>query len=429
MIGVIISGLFLLAVMLGVGVWVGLALMSVGAGTLLMFRDIDVATFLAGDIWRGLNSPELAALPLFILMGEILFRTKVASDMVQALSRFMRPIPGQLLHINIIGCTLFAAVSGSSVATTATVGRITLDELDKRGYDRSLSLGSLCGAGTLGFLIPPSLILIIYGVLSNTSILDLFVAGVIPGVMLAGAYILYIALKLSFNPSLGPTNEILPEQDGSVWRSLLRLLPVFGLITVVIGSMYAGLVGPSEAATVGVLGSFLIALLQRSLTLPSIMDALMGAVKTSAMIGLIVAGAFFLSKAMAIFTIPQAIAGAIAAFDLSPFLLILMLLVFYIVLGMFLDGLSIIVMTLPIALPLVMAAGFDPIWFGVFLVIVVEMSQITPPVGFNLFVVQGLTGEPIAKIARASVPFFLILAGMVILITLVPDIILWPFRG
>ncbi|UTW55558.1 TRAP transporter large permease [Kordiimonas sp. SCSIO 12610] len=429
MIGIIISGVFLLFVMLGVGVWVGLALMSVGAGTLFVFRDIDVATFLAGDIWRGLNSPELAALPLFILMGEILFRTRVASDMVQALARFMRPIPGQLLHINIIGCTLFAAVSGSSVATTATVGRITLNELDARGYDRSLSIGSLCGAGTLGFLIPPSLILIIYGVLSNTSILDLFIAGIVPGALLAGAYILYIAIRLFLNPDLGP--KVVPDEnkdDVSIWISLSRLLPVLGLIVAVIGSMYAGFVGPSEAATVGVLGSFLIALSQKSLSMTSIIEAVMGAVKTSSMIGLIIAGAFFLSKAMAIFTIPQAIAGGIAALELSPFLLILILLVFYIILGMFLDGLSIIVMTLPIALPLVTAAGFDPVWFGIFLVIVVEMSQITPPIGFSLFVVQGLTGEPISKIARASVPFFLILAAMVLLITALPQIILWPVQ-
>ncbi len=428
MIGVVVSGVFLLCVMLGVGVWIGLALMAVGTGTLLVFRDIDVATFLAGDIWRGLNSPELAALPLFILMGEILFRTRVASDMVTALARFMRPIPGQLLHINIIGCTMFAAVSGSSVATTATVGRITLNELDARGYDRNLSIGSLCGAGTLGFLIPPSLILIIYGVLSNTSILDLFIAGVIPGVMLAGAYILYIAVRLSLNPALGP--KVVPNDSESenvpILVSALRLLPVFGLILAVIGSMYTGLVGPSEAATVGVLGSFIIAFAQKSLNVSSVIDAFMGTVKTSAMIGLIIAGAFFLSKAMAIFTIPQAIAAGIASLDLSPFLLILFLLLFYVVLGMFLDGLSIIVMTLPIALPLVTGAGFDPVWFGIFLVIVVEMSQITPPIGFNLFVVQGLTGEPIAKIAKASLPFFLILAAMVVLITLLPEIILAP---
>jgi tripartite ATP-independent transporter DctM subunit len=427
MIGVLASGIFLLIVMLGVGVWVGLALMSVGAGSLLVFRDIDVAAFLAGDIWRGLNSPELAALPLFIFMGEILFRTRVASDMVTALARFMQPIPGQLLHINIIGCTLFAAVSGSSVATTATVGRITLSELDARGYDRSLSIGSLCGAGTLGFLIPPSLILIIYGVLSNTSILDLFVAGIVPGAILAGAYILYIAVRLQLSPELGP-KIVLDDKASStrpLWRSATQLLPVLGLIITVIGSMYAGFVGPSEAAVVGVVGSFLIALLQRSLTLPSLIEALMGTGKTSAMIGLIISGAFFLSKAMAIFTIPQAIAGGIAALELSPFFLIIMLLLFYVVLGMFLDGLSIIVMTLPIALPLVTGAGFDPVWFGIFLVIVVEMSQITPPIGFNLFVVQGLTGEPIAKIARASLPFFLILAGMVLLITIVPEIILW----
>lgn len=424
MTGLVAASLFLLIALLGLGVWVGLALMGVGAASLLVFRDLDVAAFLAGDIWRGLNTPELSALPLFILMGEILHRTRIASDMFTALSPWVRRVPGQLMHLNVIGCTLFAAVSGSSAATTATVGRITLGELEKRGYDRDLAIGSLCGAGTLGFLIPPSLILIVYGVLSSTSIIDLFIAGIVPGLMLALGYMLYIAVRAP-RPVAADT-----DSDAVSWGAKLsglgRLLPVVLLIILVIGSMYAGIAGPSEAATIGIAGALVIAAWQRVLTAATLVDALMGTVRTASMVGLIVAGAFFLSKTMAIFGLPQAAAALIAGLDLPPIGLILLLMLLYIVLGMVLDGLSIIVMTLPIALPLVVGAGFSPVWFGIFIVAVVEMSQITPPIGFNLFVVQGLTGEPISRVARASLPFFTIIAALVVAITLFPEIVTWP---
>jgi len=411
-----------LILLLGAGVWVGFSLMGVGLISLSLFRDIPVGTFMAFDIWNSLNAPELVALPLFVLMGEILYHTRLSESVFRGLSPWMSRVPGRLLHTNVVGCTLFAAVSGSSAATTATIGRMTLTELKKRGYDDGLAMGSLCGAGTLGFLIPPSIILILYGVLSETSIIDLFIAGIIPGLILAIAYMTYIAVRASINKTLVPEDDTRASWTDR-FLAVVDLGPIVLLIAAIIGSMYAGIASPTEAATVGVAGALAVALLQRSLTRKTVTESLFGAIKTCSMIGLIVAGALFLSKAMAFLGLPQAVAATIAGLDLSPFALVLLLTLFYIVLGCVIDGLSAIVMTLALVLPLVTGAGFDKVWFGIFLVIVVEMSQITPPVGFNLFVVQGLTGEPIGRIARASLPFFLIMVGMVVLISVFPDLV------
>lgn len=413
-----------LLILLGSSLLIGLCLMAAGVISLSLLRDMNVAAFLAGDIWRSLNATDLAALPLFILMGEILFRTRLAEMLFRALTPWARHVPGGLLHVNVMGCTLFAAASGSSAATTATIGRITLRELKTRGYDYDLSLGSLCGSGTLGFLIPPSIILILYGVLADVSIIDLFIAGIAPGLILAFGYMAYIALRCALNPRLAPQDrDDMPL--GQKLKGLIQLLPIFMLILVVIGAIYSGYAGPSEAGTLGVAGALLIVLGGRQLTRDAIGQALMGTVRTSSMIGLIIAGAFFLAKTVAIFGIPNQIAAWVGSLGLSPLGLILLLLLIYTGLGMVLDGLSIIVMTLPIALPLVIDAGFSPLWFGIFIVIVVEMSQITPPIGFNLFIVRDLTGETLGRIARASLPFFLLMAGLVVLITLFPAIVTW----
>lgn len=422
MIAVVSTIMLLFICLLGAGVWIGIALLALGGGSLLLFRDIDVGAFLAGDIWRSLNAPELAALPLFVLMGELLYRTKLAEKLFNGLSPWLARVPGGLVHSNVLGCTLFAAVSGSSAATTATVGRITLAELESRGYDRDLALGSLCGAGTLGFLIPPSIILILYGVLADTSIIDLFIAGIAPGLVLAFAYMAYIAAR---SAALNTGERARSYGWAARIKGLVSLGPILALIVLVIGSMYAGIAGPTEAAAVGVFGALVLTIVQRSMTWRGLTDSLMGTVRTCSMIGLIVAGAFFLSKVVAILQLPQSVANAIGALELSAPMLIFILLIFYILLGMVLDGLSIIVMTLPIALPLVQDAGFSAVWFGIFVVIVVEMSQITPPVGFNLFIVQNITGESIARIARASLPFFLIIAALVAAITAFPSLVTW----
>ena len=319
---------------------------------------------------------------------------------------------------------MFAAVSGSSAATTATVGRITLKELETRGYDRSLALGSLAGSGTIGFLIPPSIPLIVDGVLAETSILELFIAGVVPGLMLAAAYMMWIGLvsKLGTGRQPSPERSTTWAQKG---RALGQRLPITLLIGFVVGSMYAGFASVTEAAAMGVLGALILTVWERELSFQMIRAALFGTVRTCSMIGLILVGALFLSKAMARLAIPTEVATAIDELGMSPYALILLLTLFYLGMGCFLDGLSTIVMTLPVTLPLVLAAGFDPVWFGIFLIITIEMAQVTPPVGFNLFVIRSLTGESIGRIVRAAIPFCMLMVGVVIVLTIWPGLVTW----
>lgn len=415
--------LTLLVGLLAGAVWVGPALMAIGVIALEAFRDMRVDRFLAGDIWSTATSVELITLPLFILMGEILYHTRLSENLFRGLAPWTRWLPGGLVHVNVMGCTLFAAVSGSSAATTATVGRITLAELLARGYDKRLAIGSLAGAGTLGFLIPPSIPLIVYGVVADVSILELFLAGVVPGLLLAGMFMGWIALRALLTPTLVPAAEPAVGVVAAV-RALLHLLPILLLILFVIGSLYLGFASITEAAAMGVLGALAIGIGQRTLTPRRLWQALLGTVRTCSMIGLILVGALFLSKAMARLGLPAEIAAAVASWGLPPLGLILVLLLFYLLLGTVLDGLSAIVMTLPVTLPLAVGAGFDPLWFGIFLIVTIEMAQITPPVGFNLFVIQGLTGEGIFRIAAWAAPFCAIMMLFTLLITLFPEVVL-----
>lgn len=412
----------LLFVTLAGGIWVGVALMSIGIFALEAFRDMRVDRFLAGDIWSSSTAVELITLPLFILMGELLFHTRLSENLFRGLSPWTRRLPGRLVHVNVMGCALFAAVSGSSAATTATVGRITLGELLSRGYDRRLAVGSLAGAGTLGFLIPPSIPMIVYGVVADVSILELFIAGLVPGVILALMFMGWIAFRAAMDPSLVPPMEP-PVPRAEALKALGQLVPILFLIVFVMGSLYFGFASITEAAAIGVLGALIVALAQRTLTWRGLWQALLGTVRTCSMIGLILVGALFLSKAMARLGLPAEIAGAIESWGLEPWMLILVLLLFYLALGCVLDGLSAIVMTLPVTLPLAVAAGFDPIWFGVFLIITIEMAQITPPVGFNLFVIQGLTKEGIFRIAAYAWPFCVIMMVFTGVITVFPEIV------
>jgi len=415
--------LTLLVGLLAGAVWVGPALMAIGVIALEAFRDMRVDRFLSGDIWSTATSVELITLPLFILMGEILYHTRLSENLFRGLAPWTRWLPGGLVHVNVMGCTLFAAVSGSSAATTATVGRITLAELLARGYDKRLAIGSLAGAGTLGFLIPPSIPLIVYGVVADVSILELFLAGVVPGLLLAGMFMGWIALRALLTPALVPAAEPAVGVVAAV-RALLHLLPILLLILFVIGSLYLGFASITEAAAMGVLGALAIGIGQRTLTPRRLWQALLGTVRTCSMIGLILVGALFLSKAMARLGLPAEIAAAVASWGLPPLGLILVLLLFYLLLGTVLDGLSAIVMTLPVTLPLAVGAGFDPLWFGIFLIVTIEMAQITPPVGFNLFVIQGLTGEGIFRIAAWAAPFCAIMMLFTLLITLFPEMVL-----
>jgi tripartite ATP-independent transporter DctM subunit len=418
---VVFGALFLL---LAAGVWVGFALFIVGFIGMTFFSSLPAGNNMASSVWATIEKWEYVALPLFILMGEILYRSGISERLFRALVPWLYRLPGGLLLMNIVSCTLFAAVSGSSAATTATVGRITLAEFDKLGYDRSLSMGSLAGAGTLGVLIPPSLIMIIYAILAEVSIGKMFMAGILPGLMLSGVYSCYIIYRGIRNPDIAPRS-----QESYTWTDRLvglkDLAPTVVLILMVLGSIYGGYATPTEAAALGVLGAFGFAVLNRQMTAGVLFDCLKGAVKTNAMIMLIVVGAGFLSRVMGFLGIPAAITQTISQMDLSPYMLMILLGGVYILLGCLLDGFSIVVMTLPIALPMVTAAGFDPIWFGIYLILMVEVSQITPPVGFNLFVIQGLTGEPIMRIARFALPFFFLMLLTTAILTVFPEIALY----
>ena len=406
------------------GLWVGFSLMAVAFVAMELTRPGLAGAVFATKVWGSLNVWDLTALPMFIWMGEILFRSRLSSDLFRGLAPFTRRLPGGLLHANILGCALFAAVSGSSAATTATVGRMSLPELKKRGYDPDISIGTLAGAGTFGFLIPPSIILIVYGAATEQSIARLFLAGVLPGLMLAALFAGYVMLWSVFNRGKLPAADPAPSWADR-WEAFKALGPTVLLIVAVIGSIYAGIASPTEAAVIGVAGALLISGLSGGLGWASAVASLRGAAITTCMIAFILAGASFLTVAMGYTGIPRLLAAWIGEQGYSQFALLAALLVFFIVLGFFLDGISIVVLTTSVILPMVIAAGIDPIWFGIFLVLVVEMSQITPPVGFNLFVLQSITGRGIFQIARMALPFFLILVLATATLSIFPEIALW----
>ncbi len=357
-------------------------------------------------------------------MGEILFRTRLSEDMFKGLSPWMAKLPGGLIHTNIVGCTVFAAVSGSSAATLSTVGKMSIPELRKRNYPEHLIVGTLAGAATLGLMIPPSLTLIVYGVTINESITKLFMAGVIPGLVLAAMFMFYVAILAKVSPGYKP-DEDPPMAFVERVRNSRFLVPVILLILLVIGSMYMGFATATEAAAFGVVGSLVLALFQKSLTFESFSQSLMGATRTSAMIALILAGAAFLSLAMGFTGLPRALAEWIASLGLTRFELLMALLVFYIIIGCFLDGISSVVLTIAVVEPMIRQAGIDLIWFGIFIVVVVEMAQITPPIGFNLFVLQGMTNHEMNYIAKAALPMFAIMVLMVFILIAFPELATW----
>ena len=417
----LIGSLFLI---LGSGVWIGLTLTGVAWIAMELFSSRPAGEAMALTIWGSSSSWTLTALPLFIWMGEILFRTKLSESMFKGLAPWVNWLPGRLLHTNVIGCTIFAAVSGSSAATCATIGKMTLPELTRRGYPQDQIIGSLAGAGTLGLLIPPSIIMIVYGVSAEVSISQLFVAGILPGLLLASLFSGYIIVwSLRHPDKIPPTTETFTMAQ-RLYESR-HLIPVVGLIGAVLGSIYAGVATATEAAAVGVLGSFALSALQGSLSWSNFKEALMGATRLYCMIALILAGAAFLTLSMGYIGLPRHLAEYVSSLGLSPFMLILALTVFYAILGCFLDGISMVVLTMGVLLPTVQAAHIDTLWFGIFIVIVVEMAQITPPVGFNLFVLQGMTKKEITYIARVTLPFFFLMCAMVLLLWYFPQMATW----
>ncbi|MGB0234822.1 MAG: TRAP transporter large permease [Candidatus Puniceispirillaceae bacterium] len=421
---IIILFLFILFTLLGAGVWVGLALMGVAWVGMELFTTRPVGDVMITTVWASSSSWTLTALPLFIWMGEILYRTRLSEDMFKGLSPWMRGLPGGLVHTNIVGCTVFAAVSGSSAATLTTVGKMSIPELRKRDYPEPIVIGTLAGAATLGLMIPPSLTLIVYGVTINESITKLFFAGILPGLVLALMFMAYVAIysrmSKTWNPKIDPVMTFSEKLKNSRF-----LIPVLCLIAVVIGSMYFGFATATEAAAFGVIGALILAAAQGTLTPQTFSASLMGATRTSAMIALILAGAAFLSLSMGFTGLPRGLANLIADFNLTKFELLMVLLVFYIILGMFLDGISSVVLTMAVVEPMIRQAGIDLIWFGIFIVVVVEMAQITPPIGFNLFVLQGMTGHEMSFIARAGFAMFLIMVLMVFVLIAFPELATW----
>jgi C4-dicarboxylate transporter, DctM subunit len=421
---VLLTGVFLgvLFFLLGSGIWVGLALLGVALVGMLMFTSRPAGDAMVTTIWTASSSWTLTALPLFIWMGEILFRTRLSEDLFRGLAPWMARLPGGLLHVNVAGCALFAAISGSSAATVATVGKMSIPELRARAYDERMTIGTLAGAGTLGLLIPPSIIMIVYGVTVNESIAKLFIAGILPGIMLALLFMGYIAATGWLRPQLMPPRDA-PVPLREKLRGSLALIPVILLILAVLGSIYTGVATATEAAALGVAGALLLSALQGSLTRASFTESLLGATRTSSMIALILAGSAFLTLAMGFTGLPRSLAETIGAMGLSPLALILALTIFYIVLGCFLDGISTVVLTMAVVEPMIRQAGIDLLWFGIYLVIVVEMAQITPPIGFNLFVLQGMTGRDIGYIARAALPMFFIMCLAVALVVAFPGVV------
>ena len=409
---------------LGTGIWVAISMIGVSAIGMMLFTTRPVGDAMATTIWGTSSSWTLTALPLFVWMGEILFRTKLSENLFKGLSPWMQKLPGGLIHVNVVGCALFAAISGSSAATVATVGKMSIPELRKRNYPEKILLGSLAGSGTLGLLIPPSIILIIYGVAVQESIAKLFIAGIIPGIMIALIFMSYVIIWSLINKKKMP--KILEEYSliEKIKRSK-QLLPVIILILAVIGSIYTGVATATEAASLGVVGALILSYFQKSLNFNTFKSSLLGATKTSCMIAFILAGSTFLSLAMGFTGLPRNLAIWIQNMDLSPYVLIFVLMIFYIILGMFLDGISAVVLTMAIIEPMIRQAGFDMIWFGIFLVIVVEMAQITPPVGFNLFVLQGMANKDMGFIAKSAFPLFVLMIFAVILVVIFPELALW----
>ncbi len=414
----------LLFVALASGLWIGLALSAVGLVAMNFATSRPVGDSMVLTIWGSTSSWTLTALPLFLWMGEILFRTKLSEDMFKGLAPWLNRLPGRLLHVNVIGSTIFAAVSGSSAATCATIGRIALPELRSRGYPEALAVGTLAGAATLGLLIPPSIIMIVYGVAADVSIAKLFIAGIVPGLVLATLFMGYIIVWSLFNPSKIPPAEPSMSLLAKLYASR-HLIPVVLLIGAVLGSIYSGVATATEAAAIGVLGSLVLAVVERSLSWKTFTEGLGAACRVYCMIGLILAGAAFLTLAMGFVGLPRHLAEFITAQQLSPFALVMALTLFYLVLGCFLDGISMVVLTIGVLLPTVRAAGFDLIWFGVFTVLLVEVAQITPPVGLNLFVLQGLTKHDLMYIARTATPMFLLMLLAAVLSYFLQDVILW----
>jgi tripartite ATP-independent transporter DctM subunit len=412
----------LLIVLLATGFWVGFALLLTGLAGLLMLGADNAGGLIANSIFSSLNSWPLTALPLFLLMGEVLFRSRLSEDMFRGIAPLVQWLPGRLLHVNVLGCGVMAAIVGSSGVCCATIGRMSVPEMTRRGYRESMIIGTLTGSGTLGLLIPPSIMMIVYGIVSQTSIARLFLAGVVPGLVLIALFMGYIAIWAMLHPSGVPKDA---AGDTFRWRDVLRVIPAIMLVLAVIGTIYGGWATPTESAVIGVVGALVLAAFGGTLSPAMLREAFMGAVRMSTLVMLIIAGAAVLTTALDYSGIPKAAAEAVRAMDLGRYELLAALTVLYLILGCFLEGVSMIVLTASVVLPMARVVGIDPVWFGIYLVIMVELAQITPPVGFNLFILQAMTGRDLVTVARASLPFFWLMVASVVLFAAFPQLVLY----
>ena len=414
--------LVVMTVLLTAGLWVAFSLLGVGLAGMVLFTSAPAGTVMATTVWGASGNWALTALPLFIWMAEILFRTRLSDDMFQGLAPWLTRLPGRLMHVNVVGCGIFAAVSGSTSATCATIAKIALPELMRRGYDERMAVGTLTASGTLGILIPPSIMMIVYGFIAEVSIARLFIAGVVPGIMMVILFMAYVILWALLNPTKTPPSDISMTFGERVWASR-RLIPVGCLIALVVGTIYGGVATPTEAATIGVLGALGLSLLYGSLTWSNFVESLVGATQTSCMIAFILAGASFLTIALGYTGIPRAAAGWITSYQLSVYGLLAALTVLYVLLGFALDGISMVVLTSSVVQPMIRQAGVDPVWFGIFIVLLVQVAELTPPVGFPMFIMQMMTGRSLTYVSRAALPFFFLLLIGIAIIIVVPDLV------
>ncbi|MGH7331423.1 MAG: TRAP transporter large permease [Candidatus Rokuibacteriota bacterium] len=414
--------LVVMAVLLSAGLWVALSLLGVGLAGVVLFTSAPAGTVMATTVWGASGNWALTALPLFIWMAEILFRTRLSDDMFQGLAPWLTRLPGRLMHANVVGCGIFAAVSGSTSATCATIAKIALPELLRRGYDERMAVGTLTASGTLGILIPPSIMMIVYGFIAEVSIARLFIAGVVPGIMMVILFMTYVVVWALVNPGKTPPSDISMTVGQRLWMSR-RLIPVVCLIALVVGTIYGGVATPTEAATIGVLGALSLSLLYGSLTWSNFVQSLVGATQTSCMIAFILAGASFLTIAMGYTGIPRAAAQLITSYQLSVYGLLAALTILYVLLGFALDGISMVVLTSSVVQPMIRQAGVDPVWFGIYIVLLVQVAELTPPVGFPMFIMQMMTGRSLTYVSRAALPFFFLLLIGTVVIVVFPDLV------
>lgn len=373
--------------LLSLSIPVGIVLFLLGFGVDAFFSPFPLIRGLGNLTWSTSNNATLIAIPFFVLLGEILVRSGIATRTYAALDRWVSWLPGGLVHANVATATMFSATSGSSVATAATVATVAMPQAEKLGYDPKLFSGAIAAGGTLGIMIPPSINLIVYGFLTQTSIPRLFLAGLLPGIGLALGFIVITMIICAIRPSLGGERRIFPFPE--MLRALVQLVPIILLFTVIIGTIYKGWATPTEAAAVGVAGAVVIAGFFGGVSLQMFHDAILGTVKITSMIMLVVIGASFLNFTLASAGLGRELQGFLSGMGLSPMMTILVVVCIYIILGFFIETLSLMVVTIPIIVPLVVEQGFDPVWFGILMIVLIEMALITPPVGLNLYVVQG----------------------------------------